>query len=205
MALGRGGYYYFGKYIGYSWPLIHNARNSKGKCYVVSIKCYKHYVDTACNSKHPLYTGTNRSYTILSGCALEQHLNIPFCRMFNSSESIWSDPGGSKFTCIMRTQDNLDIMVTGCQGQRTNCSAIITNLTLNTVKLPTPSLPPTDNDICPETIWIIRFKMKFVKGTIVHKLLYKRSCDLKVPKLSKIKPFHCEITDQMCIKMFICM
>ena len=54
------------------------------------------------DSKHPLYRGTKlivvskqplyreavRSYTILSGCTLEQYLNRPFCRMFNSGESI---------------------------------------------------------------------------------------------------------------------
>jgi len=97
-------------------------------------------------------------------------------------------------------------MFTGDQGQRNDCSAIITNLTCKTVKLPTSFLTPKDTDICPETIWIICFKMKFVKEAYVHKLLYKRSCDLKVSKLSKIKPFNFEITDhKMYRKMFICM
>ena len=132
---------------------------------LLSKKLYRHYVDTACNSKHPVCTGTNRSCTILSGCALEQYLNTPFSRMFNSGESIWSYPGGSKFTCIIQTQDNLDIMFTGCQGQRTDCSAIITNLTRNAHKPPTSFLTPKDKEICPETIWIICFKIKFLKET----------------------------------------
>jgi len=88
--------------------------------------------------------------------------------MFNSGESIWSNPGGSKFTCIIHTQDNLNFMFTGGQGQRTDCSTIITNLTRNAVKFRTSFLTPKDNDICPEIIWIICFKMKFVKETVVH-------------------------------------
>jgi hypothetical protein len=68
-------------------------------------------------SKYSLYGGAARRYTILSGCALEQYLNSPFCRTFNSGGSIWSDPGGSKFARIMYTQGNLDIMFVGARGR----------------------------------------------------------------------------------------
>jgi hypothetical protein len=137
----------------------------KGKIIYCFIKFYKHYVDNACNIKKQLYKLTKGSYTILICYALEQYLNTPFSGMLNSDESIWSDPGGSKFTCIMHTQDNVDIIFTGDQAQRTDCSTIITNVTRNTVKLPTSFPTPKDNDICPEAIWIIWFKIKFVMST----------------------------------------
>jgi len=66
---------------------------------------------------------------------------------------------------------------------------MITNLTRNADKISTLFLAQKYNDICAETIWIIFSKIKFVKETTVHKLLYKRSRDLKYSNYPKLYSF----------------